>query len=884
MDASYFRYWGKARKDQDQQGDDYHLLPYHSLDVAAVAARWWDHDHSANLRRGFLTDSVDEKRVRAWMLFFIALHDIGKFDVRFQCKSLDSWLALHPEDKGKALPSVAQCKGFDHGKAGLYWFGEDYRAGSPPSLDDWLFIDVQEPVHLFHAWYPWIESVTGHHGYVMHHEQLPDHQMPYEFRTLAQRDKQARMAWLATLETLFLVPEGLTLQAPPPQAASILAGFCSIADWLGSWLTNDTFCYKSEPAKDAAELQAYFDLRYAQDAAVVLQRSGLLSRSKQYEGIHCLLDRHYQPRQLQVLVDRFPVSSGLTLVEAPTGSGKTETALAYAWRLVAAGLADSIIFALPTQATANAMLQRLDKLADMMFDAPNMILAHGNSRFNESFSAIKQRGRNIQGTQEAWSQCCEWLSQSRKRVFLGQIGVCTVDQVLVSVLPVRHRFVRGFGVARSVLIVDEVHAYDSYMNGLLHEVLRQQSQSGACAILLSATLPEEQKHALLATYGSGGGEPVPVSYPQVLWRNAVQTESFHLDDQPDQLPAATKVQLEALYLPDLQPDNTLLERMVRAAEGGAQVCLICNLVDVAQRVFTQLSETAAVPVLLFHARFTLEDRKAKESRVLDCFGPNGDRATGRILIATQVVEQSLDLDFDWLITQLCPVDLLFQRLGRLHRHNRGQRPAGFEAPLATIILPAEADYGVHGKIYANSLVMWRTQQAIESLADKSLVFPAAYRQWIEPIYQPEPEGTEPQWVLDGLLLFEDDELRRRSNASQMLSWAGASPFSDDADKIRAVTRDGEMSLPVVPYIETAQGRRLLDGQVLEQLQEFDQQEALALNRVNVPCSWKRSFVQEMDEDGLIWLPGKSVEHGFRATGSNSIEFHYSQEQGLERTK
>jgi CRISPR-associated endonuclease/helicase Cas3 len=140
MNASYFQYWGKARKDEQLQGDSYHLLPYHSLDVAAVAAHWWD--HSASLRRSFAGDAADEKQIRAWVLFFIALHDLGKFDVRFQCKSLDSWLALHPESAGKALPSAAQCKGFDHGKAGLYWFREDRRSGSPESMDDWLSMPV----------------------------------------------------------------------------------------------------------------------------------------------------------------------------------------------------------------------------------------------------------------------------------------------------------------------------------------------------------------------------------------------------------------------------------------------------------------------------------------------------------------------------------------------------------------------------------------------------------------------------------------------------------------------------------------------------------------------------------------------------------------------
>jgi CRISPR-associated endonuclease/helicase Cas3 len=230
------------------------------------------------------------------------------------------------------------------------------------------------------------------------------------------------------------------------------------------------------------------------------------------------------------------------------------------------------------------------------------------------------------------------------------------------------------------------------------------------------------------------------------------------------------------------------------------------------------------------------------------------------------------------------VDLLFQRLGRLHRHARRDRPEGFELPRATVILPAEEGYGVHGKIYANSLVMWRTQQALELLANAPLVFPDAYRQWIVPIYGPELTGAEPQWVLEGLRLFQDKEFESRINARQMLTWAEATPLSDDNEIVRAVTRDGEMSLPVVPYIDSPQGRRLLDGQVFEQLPEFEQKEALSLNRVNVPNSWKSSFAQAMDDDGLIWLPGTASSMDFTFAGKNAVVFLYDNEQGLERIK
>ena len=220
---------------------------------------------------------------------------------------------------------------------------------------------------------------------------------------------------------------------------------------------------------------------------------------------------------MQLLAEALPKRRSLTIIEAPTGTGKTEAALTYAWKLVSAGLADSIIFALPTQATANAMFERLEKMAGVVFaDSPNLLLAHGFAQFNEKFTELKKRSRPADGEeQDGWVKCSEWLSESRKRVFLGQIGVCTIDQVLISVLPVRHRFVRSFGVGRSVLIVDEVHAYDAYMYGLLEEVLRQQRASGSSAILLSATLPEAQKQKLFSAWGAESEEEKFAPYPLI---------------------------------------------------------------------------------------------------------------------------------------------------------------------------------------------------------------------------------------------------------------------------------------------------------------------------------------------------------------------------------
>ncbi|WP_267369802.1 MULTISPECIES: CRISPR-associated helicase/endonuclease Cas3 [unclassified Pantoea] len=860
-----YHYWGKANRSDANAPPVSHLLPYHCLDVAAVAAYWWD--HAPALRKSF-SQKENQAEYRGWLLFFIALHDLGKWDIRFQAKCWRAWEALNSVTSGKNVIG----KTWDHGQGGLYWFKQDFDQDS-----DYDGAFITHSLHPKEKWFPWVEAVTGHHGYIYQHINLTtsDLALSVQLKLQGERDKKARLAWLDALAVLFLHPVGLSLDDNPPSCSSLLAGFCSISDWLGSWNSEETFQFQSTPEP----LHDYYLRRYAVDAPVVMKRSGLLSKINPWGGTAALLNKGYKPRQLQTLVEALPDEPGLIIIEAPTGSGKTETALAYAWRLLASGYADSIIFALPTQATANAMLNRLEKLASTLFDKPNLILAHGNSRFSSDFNAIKSRSKSVQ-EQEAWAQCCEWLSRSNKRAFLGQIGVCTIDQVLISVLPVKHRFIRGFGVARSVLLVDEVHAYDTYMHSLLEEVLRQQAMAGQSALLLSATLPPSLKQRLLKTYGHSATTSPSDEYPLVIWQQQDLQRCFDLSAAPEHLPPVVQLNIECCYLNEMQPDAGLLEQMIAAAQAGAQVCLICNLVDVAQQVYQRLCASTALEIILFHSRFTLTDRATKEELTLRYFGASGDRSIGRILVGTQVVEQSLDVDFDWLITQLCPVDLLFQRAGRLHRHSRQCRPEGYQQPKLTVLLPASHDYGNSNYVYTNTRAMWRTQQLLEQQGQSALCFPQAYRLWIDHVYRDETDESEPDWVAEGLARFESQEQSKRYNARLSLNQATrVTPFADDDVRIRAVTRDGEMSLPVVPYVETARGKQLCDRQYLSQLSEFSLPEALALNRVNVPGSWQRRYRLEPDEEGMVWIAG-TLKNGQWTAEMVDYYLVYSKEVGM----
>jgi len=863
---AYFKYWGKARKEGDE-GAPYHLLPYHCLDVAAVADEWWN--SSQALQRLFVESSgLNDVQVKAWLLFFIALHDYGKLDMRFQLKASKVVEAVYPDFDPElvAIGGLEKQKYF-HGPFGFSLFYFDFQPvfGWSPDDERWLL------------WEQWLAAVAGHHGVIPQHptsamllnDGLAD-------SSIIEHDQISRKAWVTELASLFLNPAGLSLQDQPPVFNPLVAGFCSVADWLGSNSDDGGFEFQAYEQ----DLKAYYEQRLL-IAAKLLVESGLVAAKKAYDGVASLLpkDLDVVPRQLQLLVDQLPCEQGLTLIEAPTGSGKTETALAYAWRLLDAGLADSIIFALPTQATANAMLKRLEDVAPLLFQHhANLVLAHGKSRFNDDFWKIKEhyQANTPQGEEEAKVQCAQWLSSSRKRVFLGQIGVCTIDQVLISVLPVRHKFVRGFGVGKSILIVDEVHAYDSYMYGLLGEVLRQQQLMGGSALLLSATLPYHQRASLAKTWGGDLPEIESESYPLVTHINH-QSEVTPFVLHNEDLPEVRTVAVEVLAKSALLADDDLVEQMLQAAEQGAQVVFICNLVDVAQATAKRLRQQNRVDIDLFHARYRFCDRQTIERKVLEKYGKDGARKEGSILVATQVVEQSLDLDFDWMITQLCPVDLLFQRLGRLHRHNR-PRPAGFEEPRCSVLIPDDDDYGYHGLIYGNTRVLWRTAQKLIR-AEGKIVFPDAYREWIEKVYQEDEWGDEPEAVLKSFAEFQKDA-EGAFHAARMMMRGDISEIEDSDSKVSTLTRDGEMSLNVLPVIETSKGYILLEGDTpLNDLEDWWKDEALNLNMVAVPLkSWRKFFDVG---DGLALL--SLVKNGEAWQGEfKGITIRYSKVYGLEK--
>jgi CRISPR-associated endonuclease/helicase Cas3 len=853
----YFQYWGKTDKSVNGESSSFHLLPYHCLDVAAVANSWWQ--KSRFLRQGFsLHSGLPTDQCLSWVLFFVSLHDLGKLDLRFQMKSPDTVNVLQ-SDLVSAFAKILKphAKKYDHGSCGYRWFANE---AIEYGFNDFIGLDSA---------CDWMTCVAGHHGSLPDNAELDE--PAFIDQKFIARDQEARINLVTDLQSLFLTPVGLSLAHIPEDVPDFLAGFCSVCDWIGS--NSDWFTLVD---KSTMDLSTYYQSRLT-IAEKALEATGILGSLKSTGGMKILFP-DYHPRGVQTQVDDFAIEQGLTIIEAPTGSGKTEAALAYAIKLLDAGLADSLIFALPSQATANAMLARLTEVADRVFDqGKNVILAHGKSRFNKDFLDLKRVAQmnSPQGKDEAQVQCASWLASSRKRVFLGQIGVCTIDQVLLSVLPVRHQFVRSFGVRRSILIVDEVHAYDSYMYGLLQEVLKGQVRAGGSAILLSATLPAFQKESLLQAWGDDGSNQ-PVEYPLVTQAISQKVVHYSLPEHEKGEEVDVDITLwpsSALVFPD-----ALIAEIIIKAEAGAMVGVVCNLVADAQELANKLATLTKVPVDLFHSRFRFRDRMKREENVLEIYGKKGKRQ-GRILVATQVIEQSLDLDFDWLVSQLCPVDLFFQRLGRLHRHDNVRPACCLEKSCAVVVTDGDSfDFGDSQWVYQNIRALHRTNVLLEK--NRTLFFPDVYREMIERVYQQESWPDEPPQLAEMYEKHAQEQAASKYNAS-FFAHSHSIPLQDTDGNAATLTREGEMNISVIPFLLIKGKRFCLDGAPLNDLNEFEQLEAFNMESIGVAQNW-RKYLPQVAEDQICYLAmadqGNGEFHSIEGPG----QLCYTFERGLEK--
>lgn len=769
-DRAYWKYWGKARK-EGEAGTPCHLLPYHSLDVAAVGKVYLDR-HAALRSDWAARLGISEETLADWYVFFLSQHDLGKFSHRFQGLRADLSLFLNNE-------RPVERYSIRHDTLGYCLWTE--KLWSLAAKQAWFCTSPDRTSRkLFELW---AGIVTGHHGQPPKTSDL----RPSLDQHFTESDITAAMQFAADCAEFMLPRRGGELSGRDIHERLTplswwLAGLAVLCDWLGS--SEKYFEYRTEPLP-LSDYWKWFALPQAENA---LNELGLLPRCPQPQTLHELFEYLVEPTPLQQTAANIPLpaSPQLYILEDVTGAGKTEAALMLAHRLIREGLADGFYLGLPTMATSNAMFRRIvDKGLDGKFyrETPNRVLAHSASRLEPALEDLASGGKDSDADyrlddESAGNQRIEWFSDSRKKALLADIGVGTVDQALLAALYTRHQSLRLFGLARKVLIVDEVHACDAYMLRLLEALLELHASAGGCAILLSATLPRLTRERLASAYcrGLGLGAPHPSSreYP-LLTR--VATES------PDEIPLATRPEVaRSVDIGWLHSADDAIELLCSARKEGRCACWIRNTVDDAIAAYEKLLH-AGIPrddVILFHARFALGDRLIIENLALRTFGPESrsSERRGKILVCTQVLESSVDVDLDVMISDQAPIDLLIQRAGRLCRHvrdARGDRAAaeGRGTPKLWLFGPAftdtpDADWvsaALPGTaaVYPDHGRLWLTAKRL--METGKLVMPGHARAYIEGVYGENAETAIPTSFRDKSSEVEGDKSAKQSIAS-----------------------------------------------------------------------------------------------------------------------
>ncbi len=725
MAPLHSHFWAKSHDDGKEPG--HKIVSHHMLDVGACALRFLQNNPTRLQREARLSGlSLDDHARLCGLL--AALHDLGKISVVFQAQRQDLWpvgvLGPWPEMTSRRY-------GHWEATAVLLKAAEIQSALTPVFGPDGMRDLI-------------VSAVAGHHGKAPKREYLSA--SPYR----AVNDGEIGSACVAAAaqlctELIGLFPELRHLKRIRRQAelSFALNGLITLADWVGSDLAYF-------PCADSKIGVADYWPVALEAADRALANKGLIPAKARIASLGDLSAHAGPARPMQTLAATLaiPDEPQIVIIEDGTGSGKTEAALLLASRMVAAGRAEGIFVALPTMATANAMHARLEAAMNGLFEGDaTLVLAHGKSKLANGLARLDGADKGDKGSVAAHFNA--WIGDSRKKAFFADAGAGTIDQAFLSVLPKKHLTMRQYALAGRILIVDEAHACDAYMGEELNRLVEMQARLGGSVIVLSATLNREVRNRLVQSFSDGRGMWTSLAeaaddplYPLLTrWSAAGGLEELSVETLPELV--------RSVVVRPLASRADCIVRALEAALQGAAVIMICNTVDAAIESHDRLLAAGHDPARchLAHARFVVDDRLAIESRMQELFGREStpEARAGHILIGTQVLEQSLDLDADLMISDLAPVDLIVQRAGRLWRHARPHRPIA--EPILYLLTATPGDnvraewlndvLGTAVHVYDFAGVMWRTARM---LLDKGrLDTPQDLRRLIEAAYRSEED-------------------------------------------------------------------------------------------------------------------------------------------------
>lgn len=701
--------WSKLERNADGDITGWHPLADHMLDVAAclMAVARCRNVHRALERAG--GRSLTQRDL--WRLAAIAfLHDLGKANAGFQAKR---WSLL------KDIPASWPRHSGHVGEA-LHLFEEN----ADPALLDAL------PIEALCLWgeslHDLLLASISHHGRPARVQPGNDHAYLWKPVTTGGVITYSPLETLKQLgqqvQTLFpdaFIADDIELPATPA-FVHLFAGLVQLADWLGSDTRFFPYTVPGEARADTA----------FQRAEQAVQTIGLDTADLQTVLQHGMPDFATtfdvpQPRPIQSALGA-PDLGPLLVLEAETGSGKTEAALWRFAQLLRAGQVDSLYFALPTRVAASQLYERLRRFVSRLWPADSGVTPPVVVRALPGYtSADGQMPHHLPDFRVLWPDQADdqqahrrWAAESSKRYLAATIAVGTIDQALLGALQVRHAHLRHALLSRSLLVVDEVHASDAYMSALLEHLLRAHRRAGGHALLLSATLGASARARLQVLTHADRPHPPRPHLPSLETACTMPYPALSNGTRLQPLLSASDHKTVHWQTLDAIDDPARTARLaIEAAACGARVLVIRNTVPAAvatlreveaavtalghpEWLFTLTLSGSARPVsTLHHSRFSRQDRPLLDRAVEQRIGKQRLQPGGAIVIGTQTLEQSLDLDADLLVTDLCPMDVLLQRVGRLHRHSRPatERPEGFNSARAWILTPTGHDLTPHLK-------------------------------------------------------------------------------------------------------------------------------------------------------------------------------------------
>lgn len=694
-------YWAKTTENGLPGIDVYQ----HLLRVAFVAKHLAEQKGSCLSQFGFNAATIS---------CLAGLHDIGKISQGFQSKC-PSWLEqnrLLEESRRYAWQSFEK----DHSKISQFTI---QRLLSDPQFG----LDTDSAL-----W--WAAAIGGHHGRLHYPGERGLSQAPGMCVDTWEDERKAIS--LKLLETLNQQAE-IELLPVSPKSPEIwwVAGLTSVADWIGS--DESYFPPDQELAIDEIKKRS----------VKALESIGI-GLPNVIEGLKFEKLFPFAANPLQTAVMDYIKSPGVYVIEAPMGMGKTEAALAAAYQLLCSGHASGIYFALPTQATSNRIHERLSDFVNRI--CPNVLstrLIHANSWLLEKL--VQPKFISAAEKDEDTRQGRDWFA-SPKRALIAPFGVGTIDQALLSIVASKHFFVRRFALAGKVVIIDEVHSYDVYTGTLVGKLCEELEMLGCTVIILSATLTKARRNTLLKVVSS---ESKDDSYPLISGK---LLGGEPLKPESTEAPKAKEIKIV------FPTEEEALSNAVEKAQQGACILWVCNTVSRSQQIYRQLSEiiSKTVSLGLIHSQFPFFQRQVLEEYWMSALGKEVKKRQGCILVSTQIVEQSVDLDADLMITELAPTDMLLQRMGRLWRHQRDKRPV--TAPECWILREAYSPDEMKGmsemaikKAFSAKANVYDPYVLLRSLllwsewSNKTITLPGKIRFLLEKTYN-DLENEPPSWL------------------------------------------------------------------------------------------------------------------------------------------